>query len=276
MDTSHLHPFIRYAHLIPIDEHTPFSARIAYDHRFFFVYEKEADFIVADTPYQLTAGDAMIIRSGTEYLIVGDTRGTLLGVNFDFTHAHSNKRSPIPLATKDAFDKSLVLEGCVHPLIEDAVYMIRGMQKCEVRLSAILVEYAESVRYYDDMLSHLFAEVLIECMRGGDVRTGRDADTASRIISYVNENASRPLSNLTIAEKFGLHPNYISSIVKKKTGMPLHKYLMKTRVHYSVDLLSTGKYTIREVADRCGFSDIYHFSKVFKKFTGLAPSRYTK
>lgn len=276
MNTSYLHPFIRHAHLIPIDEHTPFSSRIAYDHRFFFVYEKEAEIIAAGTQYHLSSGDVMIIHSGIEYRIGNCTHGTLLGINFDFTNVHRYKSTPIPLSTKDTFDETLILEKNTHPIAEEGVSVIRGMHKCEARLYSMLVEYTEGVLYYNDMLSHLFSEVLIECMRGADGSAEGGTDTASRIIGYVNENASSHLTNEAIAEKFGLHPNYASAIVKERTGMSLHKYLMKTRVYYSIDLLQTGKHTIREVAEACGFSDIYHFSKVFKKFTGLPPSRYVK
>lgn len=276
MDTYQLHPFIRYAHLIPIDENTPTSRRIAYDHRFFYVCEKKVEFSALDTSYGLVAGDAVIISSGTEYRIEEGGRATLLGINFDFTDKFREKSAPIPLVDRDSYDDIHQLEGVIHPLLKDKITVIRGLSKCESRLFTILREYTEGVRFYEDMISHVFSEVLIECMRGGVSASKGGADTASRIIGYINENSSMHLTNEIIADALGLHPNYASAIIKEKTGMPIHKYLMKTRVCYSIDLLSTGKYSIREVAERCGFSDIYHFSKVFKKFTSLPPSKYLK
>ena len=42
------------------------------------------------------------------------------------------------------------------------------------------------------------------------------------------------------------------------------------------ELLAEQKLTPSEAAVRCGYGDLFQFSKAFKKFTGLPPSRWGK
>jgi YesN/AraC family two-component response regulator len=46
------------------------------------------------------------------------------------------------------------------------------------------------------------------------------------------------------------------------------------KIELAQGLLSVGGITITEISDKCGFSDVYYFSKVFKQFTGKSPSNW--
>ena len=127
------------------------------------------------------------------------------------------------------------------------------------------------------MCSKVFAEILIECAR--TVYTQRfkgNGETISSIMSYVNENYHQNLTNQKIGEVFNLHPNYISSLIKIFTGMPLHQYLMHIRISRSIEMLETKAYSINEIAEKCGFCSIYHYSKTFRKLMGIPPSKYCR
>lgn len=56
--------------------------------------------------------------------------------------------------------------------------------------------------------------------------------------------------------------------------MPPVKYLTQLRIEYAKELLITGRYSIGEIAEMCGFENVYYFSTVFKKHTGIPPSKY--
>ena len=46
------------------------------------------------------------------------------------------------------------------------------------------------------------------------------------------------------------------------------------KLNRAAELLKSGKYTVSEIADKCGFSSQSHFSTVFKKQFGISPSEY--
>lgn len=52
------------------------------------------------------------------------------------------------------------------------------------------------------------------------------------------------------------------------------RYLTLKRIEYARQLLSVGGLSVTEVAERCGFSDLYYFSKVFKQICGMPPSEW--
>ena len=123
--------------------------------------------------------------------------------------------------------------------------------------------------------SNLLSEILVECLRKARHQNNSgSSDTAMKIIAYINEAYADPLTNSSVATVFHLHPNYVSALVKEFTGLPLHQYLLHVRVSHSIYLLNTAGLGMSEIAQRCGFSDIYHYSKVFKRIMGVSPSKY--
>ena len=53
-----------------------------------------------------------------------------------------------------------------------------------------------------------------------------------------------------------------------------NRYLTERRVEQAKSMLETGGLTVTEVAELCGFSDVYYFSKVFKRETGVTPGKW--
>jgi AraC-like DNA-binding protein len=47
---------------------------------------------------------------------------------------------------------------------------------------------------------------------------------------------------------------------------------MEIRIEIAKNMLYSGEYSVSQVAEQCGFSDIYYFSKAFKKAVGVNPS----
>ena len=54
------------------------------------------------------------------------------------------------------------------------------------------------------------------------------------------------------------------------------RYITAKKVEYAKSLLLTADISVSEIADMCGFSDIFYFSKVFKGEKGVTPSEFRK
>lgn len=96
-----------------------------------------------------------------------------------------------------------------------------------------------------------------------------------RITDYMEEHYQEKISLDQIAANMYLSTFYISKIFKSETGDTPINYLIRLRMEKAKELLL--KYpdaTIQEVADAVGYSDTYHFSKLFKKFCSISPSGY--
>lgn len=86
----------------------------------------------------------------------------------------------------------------------------------------------------------------------------------------------------TAISKIPLNGDYVRKIFKKQTGVTPHEYLIRTRLERAENILSCGvsnKYselTVSQIAEACGFAEPLYFSRVFKKYYGVAPSAYAK
>lgn len=93
-------------------------------------------------------------------------------------------------------------------------------------------------------------------------------------MEYIWLHYGEPLDNSTIAQAIDASPNYLTKIFRQHIGTSLHKYMTSYRLEQAQQILMTGKYNITEVSQRCGFSSIHIFSKLFKQECGISPSAY--
>lgn len=117
-----------------------------------------------------------------------------------------------------------------------------------------------------ETLCHLFLQIGVVKGTDGEPRVQKAA-------SFVLEHIGERVSAGQLGEAIGLHPRYLNKIVLMQTGMTLSRFVTSIRVNMAEDALSFEGVTVGEAAARFGFSDIFHFSKVFKRFKGYPPSR---
>ena len=102
------------------------------------------------------------------------------------------------------------------------------------------------------------------------------ASIVSTLISYINENYMRQLSLDSISKSIYLSPAYVSKVFKEETGESPINYLIKVRLSKARELLLGGRMSIKAAAKTVGYDDAYHFSKLFKKYYSMPPSKLKK
>lgn len=96
-------------------------------------------------------------------------------------------------------------------------------------------------------------------------------------IDYIDNNFTNQnidcsyLSNLC-----NISHTYMTKLFKNRFGITPVKYILSKKLQYSCELLNTRHYTINEISDITGFSNVYYFSRVFKDKIGCCPSEYIK
>ena len=67
----------------------------------------------------------------------------------------------------------------------------------------------------------------------------------------------------------------VGEIVKAAMGEAPSHYLIRVRMEHAKKLLEQNEdYAVAEIAERVGYEDAYHFSKLFKKAYGISPMKY--
>jgi len=273
-----INPFVRYARYMCSENGVRYNFSVSCDARFFYA-QKGVSHIVADgVRYEMYPGSVLIINSGVEYkveLACDDVQYIVL--NFDYTRKFEDFKAPIPPSQPHLFDKSQMLESEEFSDVRELnrTLYITSIPEIEKRLKSLVTEYTVKLIYHETKTSSLLAECLAECVRNHQVGfVLKEKNASMEIIEYIHNNITENITNIYIGKLFGYHPNYISSVIKQSTGMPLHKYLIKARLMRAVDLLENSQYSIGEIATMCGFCDIGYFSSYFKKNFGTSPSEY--
>ena len=79
-----------------------------------------------------------------------------------------------------------------------------------------------------------------------------------------------------IADQLNLHPNYLNSVIKSKTGRTVNDWILKRTLSVAKTLLVDTTYSSKEIAYLLGYSEPTHFSRFFKKQTNISPSTFRK
>ena len=91
------------------------------------------------------------------------------------------------------------------------------------------------------------------------------------LIKYVDENFTDKITLSSLSEKFGFSRNYICALFQKYYNKSLSLYLTDKRMKYAGELIADKTLLIKEVGVMSGYTDYYHFFKVFKNYYGVSP-----
>ncbi|BFT71098.1 AraC family transcriptional regulator [Paenibacillus sp. P36] len=85
-----------------------------------------------------------------------------------------------------------------------------------------------------------------------------------------------PLNAEQLAHRHHMAVSTLRRLVSQHTGYPLHDYIHRLKMEETKRLLLSTDLPIKEIADALGYPDESYFSRLFKKYGGLAPKHYRK
>lgn len=276
-----LEPFVRSALVVPLPPLIGQSMHMSCDHRLFYLLSGSAEVVLNGKSTRLKQGSVVYWTSGTEYTFHyrQEDAPRLIAINFDFTQGHTRLDQYIPSVAPEVFREEFCLE---HIRVQDAPALNGAFALAD---GGILFRYMEQMvreaadgeRFSQLLLTSLMRTVLILLNRQAETEdNSRGGDSFRQVLEYVGDHYREPLSNQTVAERFGYHPNYISQLFRECTGVPLHRYLLQLRIRRALTLLQSTDAPVSEVAREAGFESVGYFCRYFKKATGYSPSTFRK
>ncbi len=95
-------------------------------------------------------------------------------------------------------------------------------------------------------------------------------------IAYLENNYCSDFSVDVLAEICSLSITGFRRLFLECKGMSPVEYRNRLRIRKASELLRTGQYTVAEAAEKVGISDVKYFGKLFKRHTGMNPSKVRK
>ena len=95
----------------------------------------------------------------------------------------------------------------------------------------------------------------------------------SRILEYIEKNYAT-VSLKELSERFGYSQNYLSRAIKAELGISFKDYQHQLCMQQSGFLLCTTRYSVRQIANEVGLSNMSFFYKLFQGQFGMSPAEY--
>jgi AraC-like DNA-binding protein len=97
-------------------------------------------------------------------------------------------------------------------------------------------------------------------------------------IEYIQNNflSKDPITTEKLVSVCKISYSYIKKLFALKYKISPKRYILQLKMNYACDLLQCGEYTVSQVAEQCGYSDIYTFSHQFKSEFGISPMQFIK
>lgn len=188
--------------------------------------------------------------------------GTALGRNIkEYTFFSYEVNEALHLSTRER----AIISDCLDKISYELEHAIDSHSK------TLIVSYIELFLNY----SKRFYE------RQFITRSHANKDILSRFEKVLNEFFSSEIPSEVglpsvsyCAEKLFLSPNYLGDLLKKETGKSAQEHIHLKMIEVAKEkIFDTGK-SISEVAYELGFKYPQHFTRMFKKNTGLSPNDF--
>jgi len=149
------------------------------------------------------------------------------------------------------------------PLVAAAARLVRGaFQKdfrdrldVETALFELVVAYERQAQKLSDPAGD--RERMLEALRG-----------------RVMADPSRPLDVARVAAEHGMSRSHFSHYFKARTGLPPGRFMTEVRIQEASRLFLQTRMPLKKVAAACGFTNVSHFARVFRRFKHRSPAAY--
>lgn len=203
----------------------------------------------------------------------------LLSPHFKRRASFAQNGEVLRLAFDDVLVRHVASECGVETTLEDLTYR----KLTDPLVYEIVHLLADEVRpggrcgpsYAAALALSLLGFVLRGCPpagRDGASEAGLSTARLNRCRQYIENNLGNDLSVAEIARAVELSPYYFARAFKRATGRTPHAYVLERRIAAARSLVRNTTRPLNEIAGELGFSNPAHFSSVFSRMTGVAPS----
>jgi AraC family transcriptional regulator len=93
-----------------------------------------------------------------------------------------------------------------------------------------------------------------------------------RVVDYIHEHLALDLSLAQLAQLVDMSPSHFKVVFKQSTGLPVHQFVIRSRVEYATELIGRDNLPLSQVALQAGFANQSHMARCMKRLMGATPA----
>ncbi len=221
-------------------------------HALVYFIEGNCEYVYSDKTYTATPGSVLFLPYGKEYII----------------HRHSTAQC--------IYIDFLTLDGTpVSPFVKNYP---NASQFRDVFTGLYSLYKQKRIGYECEMMSMLYKLIsLIQIADRTSYLPGVKYQKIAAAVDYINKNYCNGQIRVSyLAKLSGVSTRYFGELFTVFFGVSPKEYIIRMQLETAKNLLISTSDTISNIADTCGFGDVYYFSKMFRKATGETPSAFRK
>ncbi|MDQ4501443.1 AraC family transcriptional regulator [Sinomonas sp. ASV322] len=142
-------------------------------------------------------------------------------------------------------------------------------------IAAIERELADREEGYRQAVRAHLTLLLVDVVRmaegvAGELRRA-DEPLLVAVFEVIEERLGESLSLSDIAQRIGMSPAYLTTVVRKRTGRTVMGWVHELRMAHARKLLGETDLPIGEIARRVGMPDPAYFARSFRRSSGATP-----
>lgn len=159
---------------------------------------------------------------------------------------------------------------------------ITGETLNEVSRIMLQLPYMNSIRrlmFFYEIMDYIGKSESFSYLASSDYVKSKFETTNKRvnlIHEFLMKNYQNEIDLKEVAEIVHMAPASVCRFFKSSTGLTIFEYLNKIKIDYSCQLLMNSDMNIVDISYDCGFNNLSHFNKQFKKFNGTTPTQFRK
>jgi len=276
MNLNTINPYIRVAMRSILREGVVIGQRIIYDYELIYLAEGTFTLIYAGTEYQCKKGQFIFLRPGVPHtLIVNQGNISQPHIHFDLSYKADSQMVPVSFKDIDAFSEDEIKwirkdEFQEYPLTP-FVHFNNEEAFLELFFKVVSVPRGEHSLAQKAAMLELIGTLIADNFPGMTIQDETEQNISQNIKDYIDCGLGLKMNLADFEKQFMYDRFYLETCFKKRFGISLISYRNKIRMNTARELLKTS--SVSYTAETVGYQSIYSFSRAYKNFFGVSPTK---